>query len=148
MAVTGTPITAADASGTYIDSGDINNVFGEDNVIRWSQLDNDVATADTNRLTQAITFAEDHVTDRLRNGPYALPFTTCPETVKNIMATLAGVWLYESRGLTDDNEEGNKLQDKKVDAHRDIDLIMGRVIKLDATLAYGDTPTAPTVIKR
>src|SRR4051812_36480638 len=35
-----------DASGYYADQDDVEDVFGVENVARWSQLDNEVSTAD------------------------------------------------------------------------------------------------------
>ena len=45
-------------SGTYISQTDIENVFGSDNVERWSNLQNLADAADTTRIQAAIDTGE------------------------------------------------------------------------------------------
>ncbi len=146
MAVTGTPITSPPAAGTYINQNDIQQIFGEDNIVKWSNLDNDGATADTNRIQQAINWAENYTENRFRNGRYTVPFSSAPTELINIIARLAGIWLYESRGLTDENTEGNKLSDMRTDVDDEISLIMNGSRKLSISHARSDMPDTPQVV--
>ena len=66
--------------------------------------------------------------------------------VKDWCAKLAGIWLYESRGMQDDNDEGNKLSDMKDDVHADIGMYLSGQKKLSATEAHTDVPEGPTVV--
>ncbi len=146
MAVIGTPITTPPATGSYIDQSDIKNVFGEDNIVKWSNLDNDGSTADTNRIQKGIDWAETYTENRFRNGRYAVPFSSAPEQLQDIMAKLAGIWLYESRGLTDENTEGNKLADMRVKVDDEISLILNGARKLSIAHARSDMPDTPQIV--
>src|SRR5258708_558722 len=43
--------------GHYASQADIENLFGVENVARWSQLDNEVTTADTSRIAASLEYA-------------------------------------------------------------------------------------------
>lgn len=134
--------------GTYIAQSDVESRWGTNNVLQWSNLDNSTTSADTTRIAAAITFAEAYVQDRLRGGPYTIPFSAnssgAMETLEHQMATLAGCWLYSSRGTNDTDT------DAKLDAARnDVDLFIARVasgqIRLDLAASYS-MPNAPVVV--
>lgn len=137
--------------GRYISQDDINNLFGSVNVAKWSNLNNqdDARSPDATRITAAITYAEDRVDDRLRGGPYAIPFASAPTTIKDIAARLAGVWLYESRGIEDfDPEFGrpiHRLQWHRQHAERQLDAIVRGQLDLNKPRSEVG-PSAPTVI--
>ncbi len=134
--------------GSYIGQTDIEDVFGQDNVAKWSQLDNDVNTADTSRITKSITYAEETVNDRFRNSRYAVPFTgTISEKIKEWCAKLAGIWLYENRGIRDTNTEGNKFTGMKDDVNEEINKYLSGARQLNATAHDGSAPTAPFIVK-
>ena len=82
--------------GTYIIQSDIENVFGKDNVARWSNLDGDT-TVVTARITEAISYAEEDLDNRFRGGKYALPFSPVTSVIKNLAARIAGLWLFSNR---------------------------------------------------
>ena len=81
-------------------------IFGPPNVSTWADLhhesDSDVITA---RVARAIAWATTEINDRLRGGPYEIPLPlTAANTIVDLCATLAGVWLYRSRGTDDESE--------------------------------------------
>lgn len=133
----------------YITQSDVEDQFGENNVAVWSQLDNTTTGADTTRISKAIDSAEQTVEDRFRGGPYAVPFTGggARGLVKVIewCAKLAGVWLYENRGLRDDNEGGNKLTKIKADVFHEIAAYLSGQMRLKADLVMAGRPTGPVV---
>ena len=90
----------------YCTRSDINDIFGTTNVTTWADLDNDsdgdVITA---RVARSIAWATTEINDRLRGGPYEIPLpSTVAATITDLCATLAGVWLYRSRGVDDESE--------------------------------------------
>ena len=90
----------------YCTRSDINDIFGTSNVTTWADLNNDsdgdVITA---RVARSIAWATTEINDRLRGGPYEIPLpSTVAATITDLCATLAGVWLYRSRGVDDESE--------------------------------------------
>lgn len=138
--------------GRYIAQSDVENLFGQANVRIWSNIDNhdDSETPNATRITAAIAYAEDMVDDRLRDGPFSVPVTgTIPTTLKDICARLAGVWLYEARGVDDfDPDTGRELH--KYEFHRRYAMkTIDKLIRGEMTLnspRTEDGPTAPVVI--
>ena len=98
----------------YAAQADIEKIFGANNVSGsggWSDMDNDAnATKIANRISQALSHADEIINSRLRNSPYKLSLTTAaaatPTLITQLAAVLAGVWLYESRGAIDVGDEG------------------------------------------
>jgi phage gp36-like protein len=89
----------------YATRSDIEDVFGEDNVLKWADLDNDQVTSKiAARIATALADVDAYVNDFLRAGPYTVPLTATYRTVTRAAATLAGVWLYEARGVQDVND--------------------------------------------
>ncbi|HQU42388.1 MAG TPA: DUF1320 family protein [Pirellulales bacterium] len=96
----------------YCQRSDIEAVFGPANVAKWADIENNgdpVAIAA--RVASAIAWATEEINDKLRGGPYVIPLAggtvgpALPVTVVDLSANLAGVWLYESRGVQDFSEE-------------------------------------------
>lgn len=108
--------------GVYVAKADIENVFGKDNVARWSNLDGEVG-ADTTRIAFAIATAEEDVENRFRDGRYALPFVPVTnKTVMNWCARLAGIWLFENRPAFNKSETQKEgFQDLKDDIASEIE---------------------------
>jgi len=134
-------------AGNYISQSDIENIFGVNNVIAYSNLDSDNTTVNITRVQAAIEWAESYVNSRFRNGKYQIPFpTTCKEVV-NWCATLAGIWLYEARGMRDGNEEGNKLSDKKREINSEIASCLAGELYLNVESHDSSSPSAPMVVQ-
>lgn len=99
-------------SSSYCAKADIEAKFGVKNVEKWADLDNDADDTNiTARITAAIDAASDDIDATMLGGPYDIPIVLSgggtPGEITNICAVLAGVWLYDSRGIEDfDQEEG------------------------------------------
>jgi phage gp36-like protein len=104
-------------STTYAAQSDIEDIFGITNVAVWSQLDptQPPGAADTDRIQTALNYASAKIISFFFNqGNYATPLVPLNNDVLLVTrwaATLAGVWLYQSRGLRDDTPEGNKYSE-------------------------------------
>lgn len=132
----------------YCKRADIEAIFGTVEVKKWADKDEDGVVADiTARITEAIAFADDKIDTELRGGPFAIPFTTVFPAIKRLSAVLAGVWLYEIRGIQDFDQETGQAQHRlswhKTDAARQIKLIRSGVVRLENTQAWS-TPEVPT----
>ena len=90
----------------YCTEDDLYAIFGNHNITKWADLDN-TGTAETieARIERAIQHAGAEVDSRLRRSIYIIPLTnssgTVPEDIIDVVATLAGVYLYENRGIDD-----------------------------------------------
>lgn len=136
---------------TYCTQSDIENVFGAVNVRKWSNLDNTDsinAAANTTRITAAIAWASQYIDDRLR-GRFSIPLsgTSLTYRVMDWAAKLAGVWLYEGRGLsgaTETDQNTNAVRLHKGIVNAEIDRVLAGMDTLD--LASGTTNVAPALI--
>lgn len=101
----------------YTTRAELERLFGEGNIAIWATLDG-VTSRDliTARITQAITDAQEETDAYLRGGVVTVPFTTVPTLVAKACARLAGVDLYESRGLED--ESVGKSGEHRFEIHR------------------------------
>ena len=131
----------------YCEDEDLYLAFGEANVRKWGDVDNtDSAESIDARLLWARESATEWIDDRLRNGPYEIPFTAgsgeeLPRSIVRMTAYLTGSILYEARGLIDmgdDKENSLRWAEKKVESWcRDI---IARRIRLDLELVTTDYP--------
>lgn len=130
----------------FITRTEIDDVYGNENVTRWSQLDPDLTTADTARITRAIEWAENYVQDRLRGGRYTVPFGSVTSTVEHWLAALAGWWLFEHRRVREGGGDAAEDYSKRREViEGEIDAVLSGSITLDMPLARGRQPTVPTV---
>lgn len=136
---------------SYITRTDIEDKFGKKNVEIWADLDNNQVQADiTARITTAIAFADEMVDNALRRGRYALPIvdllSAVPKVIVDVVASIAGVWLYENRGVQDFDPDTGKAQHRlhwqKVDAQRVLSWLRMGQIELNAV----STVSTPEVI--
>lgn len=97
---------------TYSTNADIEARYGVDNVAKWADLNNNQSAAEIDaRKSWARTQAQADIDDALRGGPYAVPFAApYPAAIVDLEATLAGVLLYESRGVQDFDPETGRPQ--------------------------------------
>jgi phage gp36-like protein len=102
------------AQGLYAAQSDIEDIFGITNVAVWSQLDptQPPGTVDVDRIQTALNYADARIVSFFRNyGNYVTPLAPQNNDVALVTrwdATLAGVWLYQSRDQRDDTKDGNK----------------------------------------
>lgn len=103
--------------GLYCTAADLYDVFGKANIYKWANMES-LPESDPNyettiqaRITKAITYSTSDINDKLRGGPYAIPFTDTNLTASiNYACTIkSGVWLYEWRGADDFDYEGGRL---------------------------------------
>lgn len=91
---------------SYCARADVEQIHGVSNVEKWADLDNDGDAAKiTARITAMIGYASEELDDRLRDGPYDVPFSSGLTTITYLSALLAGVLLYEARGVQDFESE-------------------------------------------
>ncbi len=113
MAIIATPISAGSAAGRYAAQSDVESQFGIDNVRVWSQLDNTQTSADVSRIQQALDYADGKIISAFVNyGNYVTPLSpmgTDISLVTRWAAVIAGAWLYQSRGLRDDDGQGDHV---------------------------------------
>lgn len=103
--------------GRYATLEDVEDWYGIDNVAQWSQLDNNLATADFIRVARALAYADRQIDRELKTGGYIAPIASSSADFKlltDIAAEMAGAWLYFARGLRDTSE----AMDGKMEAHR------------------------------
>lgn len=125
----------------YATQSDIEDVFGTANVATYSQLDNSVDTADTDRIARAIAWADAYIDGRLRGLRWALPVsgTQASITVTDWAANLAGYWLMRPRGLTEE------MVETKARIDREIDMLAAGTREWDAATKEPQ-PTAPVIV--
>jgi len=129
----------------YAAAADIYDVFGQANVYKWANIDS-LATDDPlylstilARITTALTYATADINDKLRGGPYTIPFTdaTLVANITRACVLKTGVWLYEWRGADDFDYENGKVVHRYSFLEPKADTILENVrrdaIRLDAT---------------
>jgi len=130
----------------YCIVSDVEMLFGETNVDKWADLDNDEdALKIAARIEWAIEEADNRIDTRMRGALYTIPFADpAPRTIETLSARLAGIALYDGRGITDQE------MDDRMAAHRKLvettfgELISGK-IRLDLTPTTGLYPRNVTL---
>jgi phage gp36-like protein len=132
------------AQGYYAAQSDIESVFGPANVAMWSQLDPTQSTPDTSRVQAALDNADAQVNAFFRDGPYIVPLADAADApiTTHWAAVLAGAWLYFSRGLRDDNRDGDKLSTQQLAVYADMALYKSGIKRLAAARRW-PTPSSP-----
>ncbi len=128
MPITATPINAGSAVGIYAAQSDVESQFGIDNVRVWSQLDNTQTSADVSRIQQSLDYADGRIISAFANfGNYVKPLAplgTDIALVTRWAAVIAGAWLYQSRGLRDDDSGGDHVA--KLQRHVEAEMLRYR----------------------
>jgi hypothetical protein len=144
MPITLDPSSSGGAAGYYADQGDVEDVFGVTNIATYSNLENDATTADANRIQLALDGADDEINDFFRGGPLAVPLPINSVTT-DWAATLAGEWLYRSRGLRDDDKQGNHVTELARAARREMGMYKCEVKRFGTDASrVTDLPQMPT----
>lgn len=134
----------ADPVDALTDQAAIDQEFGSVNVDKWADLNNN---NDADEIAQRIAYmigrASDDVRDTLRNSQVT-PNITQPR-IKSITAKLAGVYLYETRGIQDFNPDTgtsfHRLSYQKRSANIDLIKIKNGALQLGGTLKHSWAPT-------
>lgn len=130
----------------YCTTTELNQLAGTANVQTWADYNKDGNT--TANITAAIERADNEINDLLRDGPYAIPFSSVPTTIKWMSARIALYYLYSRRGfhdVTKKDSTGNQLKadyDMSIEELRQIS--NGRR-RIDATRTE-DGPRAPFLV--
>jgi hypothetical protein len=110
--------------------------FGRDNISKWADLDNHGDDADIElRIDHALSWAASHFDSMLKGMP------TPPSSivVDDVKLRLAGIWLYESRGITEQDATRSPIAHHRKYCYDWIDGYIKSVIRF--TL-----PNGPSVI--
>lgn len=98
-------------AGTFLcGRGDIEQIFGTTAVAKWGDLNNNEDVDEiTSRINYRISIADSFMRSTLRNSAWVLPEEgdTIPPILAYYTACLAGVLLYEGRGVQDYDARGN-----------------------------------------
>ena len=127
----------------YSDRQDLYNIYGTHNVNKWADLNNDEVEPDIiNRINWSITQADAEINSRLLDSPWTIPFTApFDPIITDISARLAGVMLYESRGITDARDENHELFIHRQMFEKKIrQLLAGQRNLVGATKTYSSWP--------
>ena len=142
----------------YCERSDVEAVYGLSNVAKWADLDNDGDTEKIEaRITKALAWAQEEIDSYFRGGRYALPLVKDddpPMIILDVAAELAGVWLYENRGVVDFSPESgqpvHRLSWNRKRAYAKIkEIVSGqRVIDADPAVEGSDDPVPKAVRER
>jgi hypothetical protein len=159
------------STGVYAQREDLENMFGPDNIDKWADIGEPAGeTAGeriiriANRIERSIAVAEKMIDDRLEgNSLYTVPLVNTstdyqnsggsdadpdasdyPQTIVNLCSTLAGVWLYENRGIVDfDPKTGvrvHRLIYNKEEAEKTIQDLITRRIRVECETTVPNAP--------
>lgn len=132
------------ASLDWTSQREMEMMFGASNVSKWADLDND---EDVTKIAQRIVWAAREATEdarsRLRGSPASL-ITCAPRALRLAVTKLAGVLLYEARGIVDSSDEEGR---HRLSSHRkQADLFFRRVIAGQIDVSPGDVTSYPRVV--
>lgn len=92
----------------YCTQANVETWFHSNNVLKWSQMGNDSASIDSDKVTACLEEADRLIDDHFRGGPFTVPLPV-DDTTTHWAVILAAVAMYSARGLLDEDSEGNKL---------------------------------------
>lgn len=126
----------------YCNKTDIENAYGPTNVSVWADLNNKGATTGATeiaaRIAWSISAAADEFDDQMRQTHYKIPLRnaagTIPNTVRLLNAKLAGVLMFESRGVKKviDQQPVHELMWARQEYEREVRAILTGNRRLDA----------------
>lgn len=133
--------------GAYCDRANIEMIYGTTNVRKWADIENNGEEDHIeDRIDWACQTATTRMNDRLREGTYPVPFESpYPEQVIEMTARLAGVLLYDSRGITDmgaDDEPAHQLSPHRKMVNDFIRLILSKRITFEGLISATNYPRA------
>lgn len=111
---------------------DVERIFGPTNVRNWADLESRRDEAHiASRIEWSLELAESKVMARLRLGPYRIPFAEPVDlVVVDLVARMAGVLLYDSRGASDGEGDKNTMSPHRKLADETIRAIMAGQVRL------------------
>lgn len=128
-------------AGVYMCArGDVEQVYGNANTATWADLNNNQdANEITSRINYHIAIADNYIRSVLTQGAWVMPVEgdTIPAILAYNCARLAGVLLYEGRGVTDYDPKGKAIH--QLSNHKNgVDSFLKSVV-------YGSTDLSPLV---
>jgi hypothetical protein len=139
----------------YCQQSDIENVFGVQNVAIWSNLEGSASNtiANPTQVASAINYASNYVEMMMANSIYAIPLQgtqgALPPVLIDIIAKIAGFWLYSSRGLLEKEEKVKRIEAIMDRAECKLDAIInGKIsiplvqsdVNVNSPILVGDKP--------
>ncbi len=113
----GMTVSASDSTTVTLDGGD-----GDALPVANASVSIRLSTKISARVARSIVDAMADVDRKMLGGPYTIPLATSagaiPERIKQICAAIAGVWLYENRGVNDYDAK-SKTAKHKLSFHQD-----------------------------
>lgn len=80
----------------------LETLFGKKNIATWADLDNDKdQDAIDARIAYALSWAPSYLTSLTLTRPMA---SITSVVVEDLLGRLAGIWLYENRGITGEDQ--------------------------------------------
>lgn len=130
----------------YATCEDLTSVFGNDNVDKWADLNNEEdAQFIRDRKNWALHLASRRIDELLYAGPYSVPFSLpYPVTLVDMTARLAGVILYEGRGIADSDDMDHKLASFKQEVHAWCSRVVNGQVRLRVSM---NKATYPQVVR-
>jgi hypothetical protein len=110
--------------------------FGRDNIFKWADLDNNSDEADVElRIAHALAWAQSHFESMLKGSPE--PPSSI--TVEDVILKFAGIWLYESRGITEQDADRSPVAHHRKYCYDWVDAYIKSAVRFT-------TPTAPSIV--
>ena len=131
--------------------GDVEQIFGKIAVATWGDLNNNGDEAEIeSRINYRIAMADNYIRSTLGNGPWVMPVEgeIIPVILAVNCAALAGVYLYEGRGVQDYNPAGHaqhQLSFHKTNVENFIKGVLVGTVNL-SPLAYNISSAAPETV--
>jgi len=128
--------TRGQASLAWTSSSELYAMFGRTNVRKWADLENIANEDDISlRLQWAIDEATEEARMQLTDSPVDLPnMVSAPRPLRIAVTRLAGVFLYEARGIKDTSDEEGKhrLSSHKKAAQTFFQRVQAGQLRIDA----------------
>lgn len=126
--------------------------FSAAEIKQWADRDSDGdATAIASAITAALDDATAEIDDRLRGGPYSVPFSSPPTIIVRTCCMIAAGMLYEPRGAQDFGEVGeplDRLHGVRKKAELNLRRIRAGVLRLDLDEEERTPFVRPTTLHR
>lgn len=95
-------------AGIFANQSDIENVFGIQNTRDYSNLDNTAVAVDPVRIQKSLNYADQVILFNFGRSNVNIQAMAGNAFVTNWAASLAGAWMYASRGQLDKDNIGNQ----------------------------------------
>lgn len=134
-------------AGYYGSQTDMENVFGTTNIEVYSDLENNApAQLDLTRVQAASDYADDQINNFFYEGPFTVPLSFTQAWARTAArywyAKLAGTWLYQSRGVRDDDGAAKRYVEMTAQVFREMAQYKSGALRLGAQRRW-PSPTAP-----